>query len=190
VNLWDITRREGNGTLTRNGEYKDVRSLTFGKSNDQITVLYADAVMEQWQLPDKRLLLTEERYENESGWLLSAAFNADARVVVMAWIMIPEAKAWHVTEEASPPTFSGHRTDIYSIAISPDSELVASGSGRSYVSEEVNDDTIYVWRMTDASAQIRFTGNKDSVRSLAWSPDGKLLASGSDDGTVRLWQVK
>jgi WD40 repeat protein len=32
-------------------------------------------------------------------------------------------------------------------------------------------------------------GHTSKVMSVAFSPDGKTLASGSQDGTLRLWQV-
>lgn len=36
---------------------------------------------------------------------------------------------------------------------------------------------------------LQFLGHSAAVRSISVSPDGQYLASGSDDGTVRLWEV-
>src|SRR3990172_5673875 len=37
--------------------------------------------------------------------------------------------------------------------------------------------------------RITLEGHSDCVNAVAWSPDGKTLASGSSDDTVKLWDV-
>ncbi len=53
------------------------------------------------------------------------------------------------------------------------------------------DDTIRIW---DVSAWRRrgqsLRGHEDRVRSVSFSTNGTKLASGSDDGTIRLWDVE
>lgn len=36
---------------------------------------------------------------------------------------------------------------------------------------------------------LHFSGHEHSVRAVSWSPDGKMLASGADDGTLLLWTL-
>ncbi|MCH7761137.1 protein kinase [candidate division TA06 bacterium] len=43
------------------------------------------------------------------------------------------------------------------------------------------------WRSQEEKV---FKGHSDVVRSVAFSPDGSLLASGSDDKTIRIWRVE
>lgn len=37
--------------------------------------------------------------------------------------------------------------------------------------------------------QLRLRGHSERAVSMHWSPDGRLLATGSWDHTVRLWDV-
>ena len=42
---------------------------------------------------------------------------------------------------------------------------------------------------TNARESQTLRGHNDPVRSVAFRPDGKILASGSDDGTIKLWNL-
>ncbi len=48
---------------------------------------------------------------------------------------------------------------------------------------------IHLWNLETGKKQHTFSGHKWTVNTLAFSPDGKTLASGSDDGTILLWGV-
>ncbi len=75
---------------------------------------------------------------------------------------------------------TGHSGEIFEIAFSPDSTMLASASA---------DNTVKIWNTADGSLRFTLTGHTDRVLSLAFSPQGDLLLSGSQDGTVKKWQM-
>ncbi|WNZ25788.1 NACHT domain-containing protein [Leptolyngbya sp. NK1-12] len=83
----------------------------------------------------------------------------------------------HIAQSSFIQTFAA----IFSIAFSPDNQLLAVGeaSGR-----------IYVWRVIDAQLLFSLEGHTGWPCCLQFSPDGARLASACADYTVKLWDVQ
>src|SRR6185295_18224206 len=49
--------------------------------------------------------------------------------------------------------------------------------------------SILVWDIESGETDAIYTGHREWVNAVAFSPDGKKLASGSVDGEIRIWDV-
>lgn len=75
---------------------------------------------------------------------------------------------------------AGHTADINSIAFSPDSTEILTGSG---------DGTARLWDAESGQELRLFQGHTGSVNAAVFSPNGLRILTGSSDGTVRLWNA-
>lgn len=75
----------------------------------------------------------------------------------------------------------GHQGTVACVVFSPDGTILASAGS--------DDQHIVIWSVPDGKELHRLVGHSKSVWSLAFHPTEHLLASGSFDGTIKLWDV-
>ncbi len=81
----------------------------------------------------------------------------------------------------------GAEGKIYAMTLSPDNQWLAAGGWLAGSLEDTRAIRLYHFPMGRLTGLLK--GHGDVVLSLAFSPDGKYLASGSGDFTVRVWDV-
>jgi WD40 repeat protein len=76
-------------------------------------------------------------------------------------------------------TFSGHGAPLWAVAFSPDGRTVASGSGDWPYSNQAGHGELVLWDSSDGRERFARRGLRGAVQCLAFSPDGRRLATGS-----------
>lgn len=103
------------------------------------------------------------------------------------------------TGTASGEAWSTGQTGyIRAVAISPDNKILAAGSDDCSIMLYNMDTRVVINQpmrghngvSVSNAFYITYSCNLQAIRSLAFSKDGQLLASGSEDNTVRLWNVR
>jgi len=85
-------------------------------------------------------------------------------------------------ESALTVVVGGHEDDaVLAVDWRPLRDEVAVG-GRS--------GTVWIYKLKDGDARLRLTGHREPVNCLRYNEAGSILATGSDDCTVRLWEAE
>jgi WD40 repeat protein len=157
----------------------DGRSLATGSSDHSIRIL--DAASGK---------LLQELKDHTDG-VLSVAFSPDGKQL-LSGSYDNTARLWDIATGKALQTFKGHSWWVWSARFSPDGKRIVTAS---------QDGKAIVWERTNGGASqpsasnpqplfvelTQFTGHDGAVYAAAFSPNGKLVATGGYDKFVMIW---
>jgi WD40 repeat protein len=194
--------------LTLRGPTTPVESVAFSPNGERF--VSADDRLRVWNASTGQTIL---RLTGHTEAVSSVAYSPDGTRLISGGGVgvfdqgLNEVKIWDAATGQERQTLTGHTEGVSCVAYSPDGTRIVSGSSGDRImsvgTEEVRtravigspDNTLKVWDAATGRKMLTLTGHSSGVTSVAWSPDGKRIVSGSgwfvasNSGEIKVWDA-
>jgi WD40 repeat protein len=179
IRLWDA--RGGKLEAVLEGHSGDVNSLAFSPDGRWLLSGGSDRTVRLWDRAERTL---RRVFTGHGDDVYSVGFAPDSSRFAST-SFDGKIRVFGLDGDLPLATLSGPAGFAFRVAFSPDGRSLAASRQRTERETELE-----IWDLAAKNPPRRLLGHRKLAGSLAYSPDGTVLISGSKDHSVRLWDAR
>ncbi|KAJ3068339.1 hypothetical protein HDU99_003233, partial [Rhizoclosmatium hyalinum] len=186
IKLWSLETGECLKSLS--GHTLRAAALAISPDCTLVVSVSSDATVRLWDVE------TGESIRNFEGHTLpvwSVIFSHSGKFVFTA-SRDKTIRMWSVGTGECLKIFEDQGPPIYGLAISMDDKILFSGGSEKVWLVDDGEKPIKLWSVETGEliTLLKGGGHFETITSIALSPNGKLVASASEDKTIKLWSLE
>ncbi|XP_060576398.1 periodic tryptophan protein 2 homolog [Ruditapes philippinarum] len=164
--------------LKQQGHYNNMNCVVYSPDGQNLATGGDDGKVKVWNTSSGFCFVT---FTEHLGGITGVVFNQNGQVVLSS-SLDGTVRAFDLNRYRNFRTFTSPRPAQFScLTIDPSGDLVCAGAQDTF--------EIFVWSMQTGRLLEVLAGHEGPVSSLSFSPTETLLASGSWDKSVKLWDI-
>jgi serine/threonine protein kinase len=181
IGVWNVKTRE---PLQRFAEELGVASVALSPDGRRLASGSWSGHVRVWDWA-----VGKQLFDFEVGHVARVAFSPDGRLLATA-TEDAAAQLWDLTTGKLladlKADLKGDHFRFHCVAFSPDGKRVLAGGGDW---DTAGTSQVAIWDAESKQQVNKLVGHSQPILSICYSPDGKTIATGSVDGTARLWDA-